>query len=64
MNTPSYKYVPIIVFVFAACFFILSTGDRVLADAPQDKSIDSYYRALSERVEKGAPGNLPCDTPM
>ena len=52
------EYVPIIVFVFAACFFILSTGDRVLADAPQNKSIDSYYRALSERVEKGVDGPI------
>jgi hypothetical protein len=52
------EYVPIIVFVFAACFFILNAGGRVLADTPRDKSIDSYYRALSERVEKGVKGPI------
>ena len=45
-------------FVFAACFLILSAGCRVLADPPHTQSIDSYYRALSERVEKGVTGPI------
>jgi phosphate-selective porin OprO/OprP len=52
------EYVPIIVFVFAACFFILSADGRVLADSPQTKTMDSYYKAMSERVEKGVRGPI------
>jgi len=46
----------ILVIVFASCFLILSAGGRVLADAPQTKSMDSYYKAMSERVETGVKG--------
>ena len=44
---------PIIPAVFAVCLIILSAGNPVCADTQQTKGIDSYYKALSERVEKG-----------
>jgi len=46
----------VLVIVFASCFLILSAGGSVLADSPQTKSMDSYYKALSERVETGVRG--------
>jgi phosphate-selective porin OprO/OprP len=48
----------ILVIDFASCFLILSADGRVLADSPQTKSMDSYYKALSERVEKGIRGPI------
>lgn len=44
--------------VFAACFFIISSCGQLLAGDPQNKGLDSYYRALSERVAKGVSGPI------
>jgi len=44
--------------VFAVCLIILSAGDHVFADTQQTESIDSFYKALSERVEKGVKGPI------
>ncbi len=44
--------------VFAVCFLILSADGLAIADSPQTKSMDSMYKALSERVEKGVRGPI------
>jgi len=44
--------------VFAVCLIILSAGKHVYADTQQTKGIDSFYNALSERVEKGIRGPI------
>ena len=48
----------ILVIVFLSWFFILNSGGRSLADSPQTKSMDSYYKTLSESVEKGVRGPI------
>lgn len=49
---------PIVVAVFAVCFIIFSPGSNVFADTQQSESIDSYYKALSERVGQGIKGPI------
>jgi phosphate-selective porin OprO and OprP len=46
----------ILIVVLAICIFTLIAVSRVLADSSQTKSTDSYYKALSKRVEKGVRG--------
>ena len=43
---------------FAACLIILNTRNHVFADTQQTESIVSFYKALSERVEKGVKGPI------
>ena len=42
--------------VFAVCLVILSAVNYVFADTQQTEGINSFYKALSERVEKGVRG--------
>jgi len=48
----------IIAAVFVVCLIILSAGNHVFADTQQTENIDSFYKALSERVEKGVKGPI------
>ena len=56
MKRVSKYFIPVI--VFASCFLIFNSDGRVLADSRQTESMDSYYKALSERVEKGVRGPI------
>ena len=47
-------FIPVVVLVL--CFLNLIATSKVLADSPHPKSIDSFYEALSERLEKGVRG--------
>ena len=48
----------ILVIVLLSCFYILNSGGRALAESPQTKTMDSYYKTLSEKVEKGVRGPI------
>ena len=50
------KIEKIYVIVFAVCFLILSLSGRAIADSQKTENMDSYYKALSERVETGVKG--------
>jgi len=52
----SRHFIPVV--VLASCFLTLIAVSKVLADSEQTKSMDSYYKALSERVEKGVRGPI------
>jgi len=56
MKTLSKHFIPVV--VLASCFLTLIAVSKVLADSEQTKSMDSYYKALSERVEKGVRGPI------
>ena len=56
MKTLSKYSMPVV--VWAICFLTLISVSKVLADSPQTKSMDSYYKALSEKVEKGVRGPI------
>lgn len=44
--------------VSAVCLIILSAGNHVFAETQQTEGIDSFYKALSEKVEKGTRGPI------
>ncbi|NQT69048.1 MAG: hypothetical protein HQ552_05660 [Desulfobacteraceae bacterium] len=46
------------VVILASCFLHLTAAGKVLADSEQTKSMDSFYNALSNRVEKGVRGPI------
>jgi hypothetical protein len=51
MKTLSNYSIPVI--VLTSCFLIFNLGGRVLADYRKNESMGSFYKALSEKVEKG-----------
>ena len=48
----------ILVVILACCFLSLIGVSKVLADFPQPKKIDSFYKSLSERAEEGVRGSI------
>ena len=48
----------ILVVISISCLLNLVVITKILADSPQPKSIDSYYKELSERTEKGVTGPI------
>ena len=48
----------ILVVVLAVCFLTLIAASKVLADSQKTESMDSFYKALSERVETGVRGPI------
>ena len=56
MKTLSKHFIPVV--VLASCFLTLIAESKVLADSEETKSMDPFYNALSERVEKGVRGPI------
>ncbi len=54
MKALSEYFIPVVVLVL--CFLNFIVTSKVLADSSHPKSIDSFYKALSERVERGVTG--------
>ena len=53
---PSKTFISVI--VLAICFLTLISVSKVLAESSQTKTMDPYYNALSEKVEKGVRGPI------
>jgi len=56
MKIPSRSFISVI--VLAICCLTLISMSKVLAESPQTKTMDSYYQALSVKVEKGVRGPI------